>query len=72
VAGWRLTNRARNSVVLAGEIPPHRGRRFPLPEDVQLSSRGGLIRLLDRDGVVVDGVSYTRREARRKRGILRF
>lgn len=72
VAGWRLTNRARDSMVLAGELPPHRGRRFPLPEDVQLSSRGGLIRLLDRDGVVVDGVSYTRREARHKRGILRF
>lgn len=72
VAGWTLQNRARNAVVLAGDIPPRRSRRFPLPTTVPLSTRGGLIRLLDGDGVEVDGVSYTRQEARRKHGVLRF
>ena len=37
-----------------------------------LSSRGGLIRLLDGDGEEVDGVSYTRHEVRRKHGSLTF
>jgi uncharacterized protein YukJ len=72
VAGWRLMNRAGDAVVLEGAIPSRRGRRFPLPDYVSLSSRGGLIRLLDREGAVVDGVSYTRQEARRKRGAIRF
>ena len=48
---------------------PFAGSRY---RDVPLSSRGGLIRLLDGDGEEVDGVSYTRHEARRKHGSLTF
>jgi hypothetical protein len=43
-----------------------------LPAAVPLSTRGGLIRLLDETGAEVDGVSYTRHEARRKHGSLTF
>lgn len=72
VTGWRVLNRAGEAMDLAGQIPPRRGRRFPLPAGLPLSTRGGRIRLLDRAGQEIDGVSYTRREARQKRGRLTF
>jgi uncharacterized protein YukJ len=72
VAGWRLLNRAGDGVVLEGSVPPREIRRFPLPAEVQLSTLGGTIRLLNERGDEIDGVSYTRREARRKRGSLTF
>jgi uncharacterized protein YukJ len=72
VSGWRLQNRDGDATVLAGVVPPRTVRRFDLCPDVPLSSRGGLIRLLDGDGEEVDGVSYTRHEVRRKHGSLSF
>jgi uncharacterized protein YukJ len=71
VNGWRLLNRDGDGMDLDGVVP-RTVRRFPLPDAVPLSSRGGLIRLLDGDGEEVDGVSYTRHEARRKHGSLTF
>ena len=59
-------------MILDGVVPPLTVRRFPLPDAVPLSSRGGLIRLLDGNGEEVDGVSYTRHEVRRKHGTLTF
>ena len=72
VSGWRLLNRNGDEMILDGVVPPRTVRRFPLAADVPLSSRAGLIRLLDANGEEVDGVSYTRHEARRKRGSLTF
>lgn len=72
VDGWRIVNREGDGVRLAGTVPPHRGRRVPLPDHVPLSTRGGRIRLLDDQGEEVDAVAYTRQEARRKRGSLTF
>jgi hypothetical protein len=72
VNGWRLVNRSGDATVLDGIVPPSTVRRFPLPADVPLSSRGGLIRLLDGNGEEADGVSYTRNEVRRKHGSLTF
>ena len=72
VGGWRLLNRDGGATVLDGVVPPHTVRRFELRKDVPLSSRGGVIRLLDGNGEEVDGVSYTRHEVRRKHGSLTF
>lgn len=72
VSGWRLLNRGGDAMALDGVVPPRTVRRFRLPDAVPLSSRGGLIRLLDSDGEEVDGVSYTRHEVRRKHGSLTF
>ena len=72
VNGWRVLNRDNDAAVLNGFVPPRSVRRFDLPEDVPLSSRGGVIRLVDSAGDDLDGVSYTRHEARRKRGSLTF
>jgi hypothetical protein len=72
ISGWRLLNRDGDAMILDGVVPPRAVRRFPLPAEVPLASKGGLIRLLDGDGEEVDGVSYTRHEAQRKRGLLTF
>jgi hypothetical protein len=72
VGSWQLLNRDGNATILNGVVPPHAVRRFELSKDVPLSSRGGLIRLLDGRGEEVDGVSYTRLEVRRKHGSLTF
>jgi uncharacterized protein YukJ len=72
ISGWRLLNRDGEAMILDGVVPPRAVRRFALPAEVPLSSKGGLIRLLDGDGKEVDGVSYTRHEARRKHGSLTF
>ena len=72
VGGWRLLNRDGDATVLDGVVPPRTVRRFELGHDVPLSSRGGLIRLLDGDGEEVDGVSFTRHEVQRKHGSLTF
>jgi len=72
VSGWHVQNRQRDSLTLKGLIPGRRARRFPLPASVPLSTRGGLLKLIDNEGVEVDGVSYTRQETRGKRGSLTF
>jgi uncharacterized protein YukJ len=72
VGGWRLLNRDGEAKVLDGVVPPRAVRRFELRQEGPLSSQGGIIQLLDSDGKEVDGVSYTRREVRRKHGSLTF
>ncbi len=72
VSGWQVQNRQRDAMTLNGLIPARRARRFPLPASVPLSARGGLLRLIDNEGVEVDGVTYTRQETRAKRGSLTF
>ena len=72
VSGWRVLNRDGDEVVLEGQILPRAVRRFTLPDDIQLSTRGGRIRLLDETGEEIDSVAYTRHEARRKHGSLTF
>jgi uncharacterized protein YukJ len=72
LAGWRVLNREGDAASLEGIVPPRRVRHFPLPGDVPLSTCGGLIRLLDPAGEEIDGVSYTRHEARQKHGALTF
>ena len=72
LTGWRLLNRQGDAAVLEGIVPPRRVRRIPLPDDVPLSTQGGGIRLLSPAGDEIDGVMYTRREARQKHGALTF
>ena len=72
VSGWRLLNRAGDATLLEGVVPERTVRRFELRHNIPLSSRGGMIRLVDDEGEEVDGVSYTRHEVRRKHGSLTF
>ncbi len=64
LAGWSILDRAKHrmpldhTVLAAGESV-----RVAVAPPVQLGNRGGLITLLDLDGLKVDGVAYTEAQA---------
>jgi hypothetical protein len=53
-------------------VPAGETIRIPVQAPVQLSNSGGLITLLDPDGLKVDGVAYTKDEAGHKGATLVF
>ena len=67
LAGWRIVDRGGQSCPTpAATIEPGQTLAVALPPEVQLSNQGGVITLLDADGLKVDGVAYTRDQARRE------
>ena len=71
--GWSLLDRNARSTALEGQLASGATRRLELDgTGVQLSNRGGIITLLDPDGLKVDGVSYTGQHARRQRWTIVF
>ena len=64
LAGWVLLDRLKNRQPLAGTIRPGETLRVTVAAPVQLSNQGGVITLLNEDGLRVDGVAYTREQAR--------
>ena len=62
-AGWKLLDRSKQAMALAGRLPPEEAQRVPVRSLVVLSNKGGLITLLSADGLRVDGVSYTKAQA---------
>jgi uncharacterized protein YukJ len=64
LAGWSLADQQKRRLVLdGGSLPAGESVRIPLAPPVQLGNRGGLITLLDPDGLKVDGVAYTKAQA---------
>jgi uncharacterized protein YukJ len=63
--GWRLLNRAKEAHRLSGSIAPG-GTLVVRPRDARLGNSGGIITLLDKQGLKVDGVAYTVEQARRE------
>ena len=60
---WSLADRNKNKQVLGGSIAAGAARVIALSNDVQLSNKGGIITLLNAQGLKVDGVSYTKAQA---------
>lgn len=62
--GWSLADRLKHKRLLNGIIlDPGACVKVPLSgNDVQLANDGGIITLLDREGLKIDGVSYTKDE----------
>jgi hypothetical protein len=49
---------------LGGSIKAGEARQVPLSgKDIELSNKGGIITLLDKKGLKVDGVSFTKEDA---------
>jgi uncharacterized protein YukJ len=65
LSGWRLADRLKNQMMLPEQILPagHTARILVQPP-AQLGNQGGLITLLNREGLKVDGAAYTKAEAR--------
>ena len=64
--GWTLTNKLKQKQPLDGlKIQPSASLTVPLDkEKIQLSNDGGIITILNQEGIKVDGVSYTKEDAK--------
>jgi uncharacterized protein YukJ len=63
LTGWKIADKMKNKFTLQGNLKPGDTKLIHLPQDVQLSNKGGIITLLDAEGLKVDGVSYSKKEA---------
>jgi len=64
LAGWSILDREKRQLVLdAAYLPAGDTVQVLVGPPVQLGNRGGLITLLDPDGLKVDGVAYTKSQA---------
>jgi Lamin Tail Domain len=64
LTGWSILDREKRRLVLdAGSLAAGDTIRVLLRAPVALGNRGGLISLLDPDGLKVDGVAYTKAQA---------
>jgi uncharacterized protein YukJ len=63
LAGWTLADRSKNKQSLSGMIAAGATLTAPVQPPVQLGNKGGIITLLDDQGLKVDGVSYTEQQA---------
>lgn len=64
LTGWTLLDSAENRLALAGRLGAGEAKAFKVRPALQLSNKGELITLLDKDGWKIDGVAYTRERAR--------
>jgi hypothetical protein len=63
LAGWALLDKLKNKQPLTGTIPSGETLRIRVSPPMQLSNKGGIITVVNDDGLRVDGVSYTRDQA---------
>jgi uncharacterized protein YukJ len=72
LAAWEIADRLKNKQSLTGTIAAGVTLTVPVQLPVQLGNRGGIITLLDDQGLKVDGVSYTEQQAQREGWTLVF
>jgi uncharacterized protein YukJ len=61
--GWRVADREKRTTALYGVLPPGGARIVKLSHRMHLSNNGGIITLLNPNGLKVHGVSYTKVQA---------
>jgi uncharacterized protein YukJ len=66
LTGWALADRMKRRQRLSGKLAAGATLRVALSPDVRLDNTGGLITLLDRQGLKVHGVAYTADQAQRE------
>ena len=66
LTNWMLADKLRHKQVLAGIIEPSSALQVTLQPPVQLGNNGGIITLLNAQGLKVDGVAYTQEQAQRE------
>jgi uncharacterized protein YukJ len=64
LAGWALLDTQKKRLPLQGSIAPGAVHLVRLTQPLALSNKGGMVTLVDAAGLKVDGVSYTRDQAR--------
>jgi uncharacterized protein YukJ len=64
LAGWALLDTQKKRLNLDGELAAGAVRTVTVEEPFALSNQGGVITIVDESGLKVDGVSYTREQAK--------
>jgi hypothetical protein len=64
LTGWTLADTRKRRKPLAGVLNAGEPRVFHVRPEIELSNQGGIISVLNTEGLKVDGVQYTREEAR--------
>jgi hypothetical protein len=73
LTGWHLADQLKHTCPVGDrQLRAGSPAVVSLTDGVQLGNRGGLITLLDPDGLKVDGVSYTGTQAQREGWTLVF
>ena len=61
--GWALLDTQKARLNLSGAMAPGSTRVLTITQPLALSNKGGVITLIDENGLKVDGVSYTKQQA---------
>jgi uncharacterized protein YukJ len=64
LTGWQIKDKQKNSYALSGTIAAGAVQVVEVKDPVKLSNKGGIITLLNEQGIKVHGVSYTKEQAR--------
>lgn len=73
ISDWALLDRLKNRMTLpADTIPAGETVRIAVQPPAQLGNNGGLITVVNGEGLKVDGVSYTKEQARREGWTITF
>jgi hypothetical protein len=64
LTGWALLDTQKARLNLSGAIAPGSTRVLTITQPLALSNKGGVITLIDENGLKVDGVSYTKQQAK--------
>ena len=62
--GWALLDTQKARLNLSGAMAPGSTRVLTITQPLALSNKGGVITLIDEKGLKVDGVSYTKQQAK--------
>ena len=63
LAGWAIADSHKNKFALSGTLAPGAAQRVKVIAPAALSNKGGIITLLNAEGLKVDGVSYSKAQA---------
>jgi uncharacterized protein YukJ len=67
LSGWALADSVKRKQPLSGIIAPGEVVRVSISQDsIQLSNNGGIITLLDNQGIKIDGVAYTKTDVQKQ------
>ncbi|WP_261335812.1 hypothetical protein [Rhizobium leguminosarum] len=64
LADWQIKDKQKNSMSLSGSISAGATQVIEIKAPVTLANKGGIITLLNAQGIKVHGVSYTKEQAR--------
>ncbi len=63
ISNWGILDSQKQKQVLDGSIEPGAVRQIQIKQPLALSNKGGIITLVDDNGLKIDGVAYTKEQA---------